>query len=122
MVDSESTVGGGSLPGEVLPSVALALTAAAPDALAARLRQAEPPVVGRIRNDRLQLDPRTVLPRQGTSCCLPYSARRRLETTEPHLEASAPHMTVHEPSPLVFLNWRFVDHRQTAARRASARR
>ena len=64
VVVSESTVGGGSLPGEVLPSVALALTAAAPDALAARLRQAEPPVVGRIRNDRLQLDPRTVLPRQ----------------------------------------------------------
>jgi L-seryl-tRNA(Ser) seleniumtransferase len=64
VVVSESTVGGGSLPGEVLPSVALALAAAAPDALAARLRQAEPPVVGRIRNDRLQLDPRTVLPRQ----------------------------------------------------------
>jgi L-seryl-tRNA(Ser) seleniumtransferase len=59
-----STVGGGSLPGETLPSHTVALEAASPDALAARLRAGEPPVVARIEDDRLILDPRTVLPEQ----------------------------------------------------------
>ncbi|GAO04396.1 L-seryl-tRNA(Sec) selenium transferase [Anaeromyxobacter sp. PSR-1] len=34
----------------------------APDALAARLRRGDPPVVGRIEEDRVVLDPRTVMP------------------------------------------------------------
>jgi L-seryl-tRNA(Ser) seleniumtransferase len=63
VVACESAVGGGSLPGETLPSWAVALHGA-PDALHARLRQGAPAVVGRIVDDRLLLDLRTVLPEQ----------------------------------------------------------
>jgi L-seryl-tRNA(Ser) seleniumtransferase len=59
-----STVGGGSLPGETLPTRLVALAAGSPDAVAARLRTGEPPVIARIQDDRLVLDPRTVLPEQ----------------------------------------------------------
>ncbi len=62
VVDSESTVGGGSLPGETLPTRALALAASSPDAFAERLRQNNPPIIARIEGDRLVFDPRTVLP------------------------------------------------------------
>jgi L-seryl-tRNA(Ser) seleniumtransferase len=60
----KSTIGGGSLPGETLPTMlcVVAENERAPDigALAARLREATPPVVGRVLRDRLLLDPRTV--------------------------------------------------------------
>jgi len=61
VVDGESTVGGGSLPGETLPTKLVALDTAHPDQLAAALRAANPPVVARIEEDQLVLDPRTVL-------------------------------------------------------------
>lgn len=64
IVDSASTVGGGSLPGQTLPSKALALTVPAVDDLAAYLRRANPPVIARVDNGQLLLDPRTVLPEQ----------------------------------------------------------
>jgi L-seryl-tRNA(Ser) seleniumtransferase len=64
VVAAESTVGGGSLPGQTLPTRALALQVPSPDSLAARLRAADPPVVARIEDERLLLDPRTVLPEQ----------------------------------------------------------
>ena len=60
----ESTVGGGSLPGETLPTRLVAIQTPSPDDLARRLRLGEPPVVGRIERDQLLLDPRTVLPEQ----------------------------------------------------------
>jgi L-seryl-tRNA(Ser) seleniumtransferase len=63
-VACESAVGGGSLPGETLPSCAVALSGASPDDLARRLRQGAPPVIGRIIDDRLLLDVRTVLEQQ----------------------------------------------------------
>lgn len=62
VIATTSTVGGGSLPGEVLETRALALAHPAPDRLAAALRQGQPPVVGRIAEARLILDPRTVPP------------------------------------------------------------
>jgi L-seryl-tRNA(Ser) seleniumtransferase len=62
-----STVGGGSLPGETLPTHLVALGIESPDAVAARLRAEEPPVITRIEDDRLVLDPRTVLPEQETT-------------------------------------------------------
>jgi L-seryl-tRNA(Ser) seleniumtransferase len=61
IVDGASTVGGGSLPGETLPTRLVALAAAHPDRLAAALREADPPVIARIEDDQLVLDPRTVL-------------------------------------------------------------
>jgi L-seryl-tRNA(Ser) seleniumtransferase len=64
IVEGESTVGGGSLPGETLPTKLVALPVAHPDRLAAALRAANPPVVARIEEDRVVLDPRTVLPEQ----------------------------------------------------------
>lgn len=60
-----ATVGGGSLPGETLPSWALVLGAqegSTIDDLARRLRLGEPGVFGRIERERLLLDLRTVLP------------------------------------------------------------
>ncbi len=62
-----STIGGGSLPGETLPTSLLVLEPGADggaEALAARLRRGEPPVVGRIDDNRVLLDPRTVLSEQ----------------------------------------------------------
>jgi L-seryl-tRNA(Ser) seleniumtransferase len=67
LLPGRSTVGGGSLPGETLPTrlVALVVPATASvDGAAARLRRGDPPVVARIQDDRLVLDPRTVLPEQ----------------------------------------------------------
>lgn len=62
VVPATSTVGGGSLPGETLPTHAVALATARPDALAAALRRGVPPVVARIADGQLLLDPRTVAP------------------------------------------------------------
>lgn len=61
-VDALSTVGGGSLPGETLPTCALTLTVPSPDEFAVRLRQNHPPIVARIEENRVIFDPRTVLP------------------------------------------------------------
>jgi L-seryl-tRNA(Ser) seleniumtransferase len=64
VMPGSSTVGGGSLPGEMLPTRLVALVVESPDAIAARLRAGEPPVIARIQEGRLALDPRTVLPEQ----------------------------------------------------------
>lgn len=58
----ESAVGGGSLPGEALPTWLLALPAPHPDLLAARLRSGRPPIICRIQQEHLILDLRTLLP------------------------------------------------------------
>jgi L-seryl-tRNA(Ser) seleniumtransferase len=64
LVPSESTVGGGSLPGERLPTTAVVIAPRPGRAadLLRRLRDHEPPVIGRIEQERVLLDPRTVLP------------------------------------------------------------
>ena len=63
----QSTVGGGSLPGETLPSWAVVLSPGVGegvDTLARRLRLGDPGIFGRIDRDRLLLDLRTVLPEE----------------------------------------------------------
>ena len=60
VIDAESTVGGGSLPGETLPTRAVAIAVSAPDDFAARLRYNTPPIVARIEENRVIFDPRTV--------------------------------------------------------------
>jgi L-seryl-tRNA(Ser) seleniumtransferase len=62
IVEDRSAVGGGSLPGETLPTMVLAIETAHPDRLAAQLRLVRPALVGRIADGCLLLDPRTVLP------------------------------------------------------------
>jgi L-seryl-tRNA(Ser) seleniumtransferase len=64
VVDGRSTIGGGSLPGETLPTRLAAIQVPSPDDLARRLRLGQPAVVGRIEEDRFLLDPRTVMPQQ----------------------------------------------------------
>lgn len=65
-IDEQSTVGGGSLPGEELPTVVCAITPpdGDADALAAELRARPTPIIARIKDDRVLLDPRTVDPRE----------------------------------------------------------
>jgi L-seryl-tRNA(Ser) seleniumtransferase len=60
IVPAEAFVGGGSAPEAPIPGEALALPG--DDALLARLRQGNPPVVGYLRQGRLLLDLRTVAP------------------------------------------------------------
>ncbi len=64
VVACESAVGGGSLPGETLPSVALAFTIDEPNRLARALRTGTPPIVVRITDGTVVFDLRTVLPAQ----------------------------------------------------------
>jgi len=64
VVESESTVGGGSLPGESLPTWVLSLDVNSPDKFMAKLRASGIPLIARTENDCILLDPRTVLPEQ----------------------------------------------------------
>ncbi|HUV91685.1 MAG TPA: L-seryl-tRNA(Sec) selenium transferase [Anaerolineales bacterium] len=64
VIDGESTVGGGSLPGETLPTFILALRVRGPNRFLARLRESNPAIIARLDDDRVVLDPRTVLPEQ----------------------------------------------------------
>ena len=65
-VMSESTIGGGSLPGETLPTWAVAIGCdgirGGADTVTKRLRDSKTPVMGRIEDGRVLLDTRTVLP------------------------------------------------------------
>jgi L-seryl-tRNA(Ser) seleniumtransferase len=83
VVDGESTIGGGSLPGATLPTKLVALDHDNVESLAAILRKTEPPVVSRIGNNLLLLDPRTVLPGQeSTLISAVLSGWRRLSKNE----------------------------------------
>jgi L-seryl-tRNA(Ser) seleniumtransferase len=62
IVDARSTVGGGSLPGETLPSVGIMLSGGSATGLLAALRRGDPSVIGRIEDGRVVLDLRTVDP------------------------------------------------------------
>ncbi|MFL5646110.1 MAG: L-seryl-tRNA(Sec) selenium transferase, partial [Chloroflexota bacterium] len=64
VVPLSSTVGGGSLPGETIPSFGVAVTGRSANRTLADLRRVGPrPVIGRIEDDRVVLDLRTVDPR-----------------------------------------------------------
>jgi L-seryl-tRNA(Ser) seleniumtransferase len=71
VIEGESMVGGGSLPGGTLPTRLVAIgkqgKKSAQDVaqiLARRLRTQEPPVVGRLSGSMLLLDPRSVFPEE----------------------------------------------------------
>jgi L-seryl-tRNA(Ser) seleniumtransferase len=59
-----STIGGGSLPGETLPTFLLTLDVKNPNRILDRLRLLEVPIIARLENQRIVFDPRTVLPEQ----------------------------------------------------------
>lgn len=61
IIEGESTVGGGSLPGETLPTWLVAFKVRHANRLLANLREAQPPIIARLEDDQLVLDPRTVL-------------------------------------------------------------
>ena len=60
--DARSAVGGGSLPEITLPTRVLSIPTPDPDGLLDALRRVDPPVVARVEDGRVVLDPRTVLP------------------------------------------------------------
>jgi L-seryl-tRNA(Ser) seleniumtransferase len=62
VIDVRSTVGGGSLPGETLPSVGIALSTRSAASRLTALRRGTPSVIGRIEEGRVVLDLRTVPP------------------------------------------------------------
>jgi L-seryl-tRNA(Ser) seleniumtransferase len=64
IISNQSTVGGGSLPEETLPTFVLALSVRSPNRYLDRLRQCQPPIIARLEADKVIFDPRTVLPDQ----------------------------------------------------------
>ena len=68
LIEGESDVGGGSFPGAKLPTWLVRLTPdtrdLTPDTLAAGLRGGDPPIIARIADGRVLLDPRTIFPDQ----------------------------------------------------------
>ena len=69
VMDGQSTVGGGSLPGEVLPTKLAAIKIPSPNKFLARLRDPAgfqnpqglgKPIIARVEGDRVVFDPRTV--------------------------------------------------------------
>jgi L-seryl-tRNA(Ser) seleniumtransferase len=64
VIPGESTVGGGSLPGESMPTYLFALNIPKPDRLLEILRENDHPVIARIQDGKAVFDPRTVLPEQ----------------------------------------------------------
>jgi L-seryl-tRNA(Ser) seleniumtransferase len=63
IIESTATVGGGALPLAELPGwvIALAPKRMSVNNLITRLRGCEPPVVGRVQDDRFLIDPRTLI-------------------------------------------------------------
>ncbi|HSG43444.1 MAG TPA: L-seryl-tRNA(Sec) selenium transferase [Anaerolineales bacterium] len=64
VVESESTVGGGSLPEETMSTFVLSLDVKSPDKFLKKIRESNPPVIARTESDKVLLDPRTVLEEQ----------------------------------------------------------
>jgi L-seryl-tRNA(Ser) seleniumtransferase len=71
LVEGETMLGGGSLPGISLPTRLVAINGTgkrqdrnAAHLLSRQLRNYDPPVIGRVSDDILYLDPRTVLPEE----------------------------------------------------------
>ena len=65
VVDGRTVIGGGSAPGQTLSTRRLMITARlSVEAVAEKMRRYDPPVIGRIEEERFFLDPRTVLPEE----------------------------------------------------------
>jgi L-seryl-tRNA(Ser) seleniumtransferase len=60
VMPADSTLGGGSMPGELLPTHVLGINAPHPDDLVMKLRRQMPPIIARTEKATVLLDPRTV--------------------------------------------------------------
>ncbi len=67
VVSAVASIGGGSLPGETLPSVAIRIETEHPDRLAQALRMGMPRVFPYVRDGALMIDMRTVFPEQDSA-------------------------------------------------------
>jgi L-seryl-tRNA(Ser) seleniumtransferase len=61
VIEGESTVGGGSLPGGTLPTFLLAIETPHPNKLVKKLLGLQIPIIARVDDNRVLFDPRTVL-------------------------------------------------------------
>jgi len=79
LMEGESEVGGGSFPGTTLKTWLVSLTSdhLKVDVLAARLRAGDPPLIPRIHEARVVLDPRTIFPDQVSAAA--HAARVALD-------------------------------------------
>ena len=84
VIPGKSTVGGGSLPDEELPTYLLALDVKSPDRFMEKLRRQSPPIIARTEDNRILLDPRTVLPEENGALLvgLMNALRDKMITTE----------------------------------------
>ena len=64
VIENRSTIGGGSMPGETLPTFVLSITVKNPDHFLKQTRQLNLPIIARIENNQVLFDPRTVFPSQ----------------------------------------------------------
>ena len=64
IIDGESVVGGGSLPGYTLPTALYVVPVASAAQGQVALREGKIPIIARVTEDQLVLDPRTILPGQ----------------------------------------------------------
>jgi L-seryl-tRNA(Ser) seleniumtransferase len=90
VMEDHAEVGGGALPTVELPTAGLAVgdTPAAARALDAVLRVGDPPVIGRMIDDRLFLDCRTVLPTQVAALAAALTQAAR--ASDPHEPGALP--------------------------------
>lgn len=79
VVECQATLGGGSLPGQQIDSVGLQIEpkTISADLFAARLRAASPAVVGRIEDDRIVMDLRTIAPSEDITLIQSIAAATR---------------------------------------------
>ncbi len=64
VITGESTIGGGSLPGETLPTFLLAIKPRSTTRFLQALRENNPPIIARAFNEQVLFDPRTVFPEE----------------------------------------------------------
>ncbi len=82
VIPGNSMVGGGSLPGETLPTYLFALEVNNPNILMKKLRNLPVPVIARIENELVVFDPRTVLPAQEMTLIEELGSLQLSTTTE----------------------------------------
>lgn len=74
-IESSAYIGGGALPQQRIPSIAVAVSTDKPDLLAAKLRRATPAIVARIEEGRVLLDLRTIEPSEDSDAIAALAAQ-----------------------------------------------